>query len=196
MHKWLVFRPMPDDPIPISEKLGLPQPPTADAPEIPESRHDLRVLTSIRRIIRAADLFSRRLAAEYGITVPQLLCLTKVVESGGITIKELANDIFLSPSTVVGIIDRLETRNLVERHRSAPDKRLVRVEPTSEAELIVKRSPSPLHENLIAGFGELSSDDQTRIADALEELVALMEIEQVSAAPILETEPDLDRPVS
>jgi len=186
---------VPNEPIPISQELPDAQQ-SAESPEIPNSRHDLRVLSSIRRIIRATDLFSRRLAAEHGITVPQLLCLTKVVESEGITIKELARDIFLSPSTIVGIVDRLETRNLVERHRSAPDKRLVRVVPTEQGELIVKRSPAPLHENLIAGFRDISVGDQSRIADALEELVGLMEIEQVDAAPILETESELDRPVS
>lgn len=177
---------------PLSEELSV----DPDITKIPESRHDLRVLSAIRRIIRAADLFSRRLAAQEGITVPQLLCLTKVTETGGITIKDLAAEIFLSPSTVVGIVDRLETRRLVERIREKPDKRLVRVVPTEEAKQLVAQSPSPLHENLVAGFRDLPDADQTRIADALEELVSLMEIDQVDAAPILETKPDLDQPLT
>lgn len=112
------------------------------------------------------------------------------------SIKVLATEIHLSPSTVFGIIDRLETRHLVERHRSKPDKRLVKVIPTEDGRKLVKRSPSALHEDLVAGFRELSGGDQERIADAIEQLVSVMEIEQVDAAPILETKPDLDMPLS
>ncbi len=169
---------------------------TADSPDIPQNRHDLRVLSGIRRIIRAADLFSRRLAAQHGITVPQLLCLNHVVHSGGVSIKALAAEIYLSPSTIVGIIDRLETRGLVERHRSKPDKRLVKVVPTEDGRRLVETSPSALHEDLVAGLRELSSTDQQRIADAVEQLVTVMEIEQVEAAPILETKPELDQPLA
>ena len=60
----------------------------------------------------------------------------------------------------------------------------------------MQSSPSPLHENLIAGFGELQDEDQTRIANALEQLVSIMEIDQVDAAPILETTQELDRPLA
>ena len=90
----------------------------------------------------------------------------------------------------------METRHLVERHRSKPDKRLVKVIPTEDGKKLVERSPSALHEDLVAGFRELSGGDQERIADAIEQLVSVMEIEQVDAAPILETKPDLDTPLS
>ncbi len=189
-----VFKPLKQMSEP-SRKENKPEPDTLGVPEIPDSRHDLRVLTAIRRIIRAGDLFSKRLAGQHGITVPQLLCLSQVVGSGGMSIKELAAKVYLSPSTVVGIIDRLETRNMVERHRSKPDKRLVKVIATEEGKNLIDRSPPALHEDLVAGFRDLSGDDQKRIADAIEQLVSVMEIEQVDAAPILETKPDLDRPV-
>ncbi|MFT4639930.1 MAG: DNA-binding MarR family transcriptional regulator [Verrucomicrobiales bacterium] len=166
------------------------------APEVPDSRHDLRVLIAIRRIIRAADLFSRRLAGQHGITVPQLLCLSHVVSSGGMSIKDLAMEIFVSPSTVVGIIDRLEARNLVERHRSKPDMRLVKVVPTDEGKNLVERSPSALHEDLVAGLRQLPKGDQQHIAEAIEQLVSVMEIQHIDAAPILETKSDLDTPLS
>ena len=170
-----------------------PDPP--DPVEIPEDRLDLRVLSAIRRIMRATDMFSRRLATTQGITAPQLLCLSRVTQTGGITIKDLARDIYLSPSTVVGIVDRLEARGLVERVRSKPDKRLVRVTPTEAAKVLVEQSPSPLHENLVSGFRELPEGDQRRITAAVEDLVAILELEKVEAAPILETKAELDGPL-
>jgi DNA-binding MarR family transcriptional regulator len=183
----------------MSESPHSPKDPEIDAaaaPEIPEGRHDLRVLKAIRRIIRAADLFSKRLAGQHGITVPQLLCLSNVVRSDNMSIKDLAMKLYVSPSTVVGIVDRLEARNLVERHRSKPDKRLVKVVATEDGRMLVKRSPSALHEDLVAGFRELSEGEQKNIADVIEQLVSVMEIEQVDAAPMLETKSDLNMPLS
>ncbi len=156
-------------------------------PVVPDDRYDLRVLRAIRRIIRAADLHSRRLAGQHGVTVPQLLCLTKVVESDGITVKEIAEEIFLSASTVVGILDRLEERGWVERERSRTDKRLVHVRPTPPGEALVSQSPSPLHEELVSGLKSLPSGQQQAIAEAVERLVEVLELERVDASPILDT---------
>ncbi|MDP0489965.1 MAG: MarR family winged helix-turn-helix transcriptional regulator [Verrucomicrobiota bacterium JB023] len=164
------------------------------APIIPADRPDLRVISGIRRIMRAVDLFSRRLAGEQGVTAPQLLCLNRVVERGGLSIKELAAEVYLSPSTVVGIVNRLESRLLVKRERLGPDKRVVRVVATEVGEEMLDNSPSALHEELLQGFGALAKEEQLELAEAVEKLVSLMEIEQVEAAPILENKADLLRP--
>ncbi len=141
----------------------------------------------MRRIIRAADIFSHRLASQHGVTVPQLICLTRIVEADGITIKKLSNEVFLSPSTVVGIIDRLETRKLVQRQRSGSDRRLVHLLPTDLGKQMAAQCPSPLQDALATALQSLPDDDQQSVAMALERLVSLMEIDKVDAAPILET---------
>jgi len=160
--------------------------------DIPADRYELRVLSAVRRIIRATDLHSKRLAARHGITVPQLVCLTKVVDSDGITVKDLAEEIYLSASTVVGILDRLEARGLLIRERSKADKRMVHIRATRSGRELVATSPSPLHEELANGLRAIPDTDQLEIAQSLEKLVELLELEQVDAAPILETDPDLE----
>ncbi len=40
--------------------------------------YEICVLKSLRRIIRALDLYSRKLKSVYGLTVPQLVCLTAI----------------------------------------------------------------------------------------------------------------------
>ena len=44
------------------------------------SRLELRILEAFRRIIRAIDLHSRKLAADYRITAPQLVALNVIGE--------------------------------------------------------------------------------------------------------------------
>lgn len=168
-----------------------PQEPSGSS--IPKERHDLRILRAIRRIIRSTDQHSRWLAGEYGVTVPQLLCLMKVVESGPLTVKAIADEIYLSSSTLVGIIDRLEKRDYVRRQRSTDDRRQVHVSATEAGRELIRHSPSPLQDNLLVALSKLPELESATIALSLERIVDLLEIKQVPAAPILETAPDLAR---
>ena len=58
--------------------------------EVPTERFDIRILKSLRRIIHAVDVQSKRVASNYGVTVPQILCLVKVVEKGPLAINALS----------------------------------------------------------------------------------------------------------
>ncbi len=163
-------------------------------PSIPAERYDLRVLSAIRQIIREVDTYSKRLASEYGITVPQLVCLAKIDERGPLALKDLAEQAFLSSSTVVGIVDRLERQELVQRERSVRDRRLVRVYLTEKGKELLANSPSPLHEALAAALERLPDPEKATIALSLEKVVTLMGPGSGKAAPILEAGSDLEAP--
>lgn len=158
-----------------------------ELPEVPKERYDLLVLQSLRRIIRAVDLHSRQLKSKYEITSPQLLCLLGVVEKKFITPSQLAQDVYLSPSTVVGILDRLEKRNLIVRERDKTDRRVVHVSATELGQKVAKNAPSPLQDNLAMALANLPELEQTTIALSLKRIVDLMEANKLEAAPILET---------
>lgn len=155
---------------------------------LPHSRYDLRILQAIRRIIRSAGLYSHKLAALHGVTVPQLVCLMKISELAPVTIKTLSKEVFLSPSTLVGIVDRLESKGLAERRRSTEDRRQVFLSATAEGAEVIARSPSPLNESLSNSVSRLSEGDRVTLATSLERIVDLMEIGGIDASPILETE--------
>lgn len=169
---------------------SLPSPePSADS--VPAGRHDLRILRGIRRIIRSIDQHSRWLAARHGVTVPQLVCLKSLIEGGTLTVKELADRVYLSPSTVVGIIDRLEARDYARRERGKQDRRQVLVHATDAGRELVENSPSSLQGNLLAALEKLPELERATLALSVERIVELLEIKQVPAAPILATNPDL-----
>ena len=100
----------------------------------------------------------------------------------------------MSSSTLVGILDRLEARGWVERRRSMNDKRIVQVFATEAGRKLATDSPSPLHEELVAGIRGIPVEDQVQITESLEQLVELLEIQRVDAAPILEVGTDLVEP--
>lgn len=129
------------------------------------------------------------------MTVPQLLCLTKVVEAGSLTVKDIAREIYLGSSTLVGILDRLEKAGHVRRERGVRDRRQVMVTATAAGCALVRRSPSPLQQNLVRALDALPESERAEIARALERVVEMLEITQVPAAPILETARDLAREI-
>lgn len=160
-----------------------------DAPAIPEGNYELRILQSLRRIIRAIEIHSQHLSHDYQITGPQLGCLLAIKQNGAMTSTRLARTLFLSASTVVGIVDRLEEKGLLARIRSTEDRRQVQVCLTAAGDLLAERAPSPLQETLSRSLKNLPTLERVSITLALDKLVNLMEAEEISAAPILETGP-------
>jgi DNA-binding MarR family transcriptional regulator len=151
-----------------------------------QTRHDIQILQSLRRIIRAIDLHSRQLTLKYNITTPQLVCLLTIIEYKTITVAAIAREIHLSPSTVVGILDRLEEKKLIVRKRDTKDRRVVKLSATPAGKRFAKDAPSPLQDRLVTSLSQLSELEQATISLALERVVTLMEAESIEAVPFLE----------
>lgn len=151
--------------------------------KVPLERYDLQILQSIRRIMRAVDVYSRKLRSQCELTAPQLVCLGAVVEHESLTVSEIAQRMFLSPSTVVGILDRLETRGLIRRERSNADRRVVNARATEAGRNVAAHSPSALQDGLHQALVSLPRLEQATIALSLERVVDLMEAGEIDAAP-------------
>lgn len=150
--------------------------------------YELHVLKSLRRIIRALDLYSRRLKGSYGLTVPQLVCLSVIAKDGPISSIALSQQVQLSPSTIVGILDRLQKMELVKRVRSVTDRRLVIITASERGEEVVNGAPSPLQDSLTIALKNLPATEQETIARSLGRVVELMQAQDIRVAPILTLE--------
>lgn len=166
---------------------SVPEKNTMTASDVSQASYDLRILQSLRRIIRAVDIHSRRLSTQHNITGPQLACLLTIQECGSLTSANLAKKVHLSPSTVVGIMDRLEEKKLVERKRDRKDRRQVYICITAAGRHLIAMAPSLLQDTLSTALVELPEHEQVAITSALEKLVDLMEARHIDAAPLLET---------
>jgi DNA-binding MarR family transcriptional regulator len=137
----------------------------------------LKILMDLRRITRAIDLNSKKLSSETSLTAPQVVSLIAVYHHGALTLAEIAEQVHLSSSTMVGIIDRLEAKNLVIRERSKTDRRQVLIRITDEGQKMAKKSPLPLQEKLIESLSKLSEAQQRNLAKALELLVKMLDFQ-------------------
>ena len=153
--------------------------------KIIEENCNQRILYALRRIIRAVDIYSRKINKLTGLTTPQLICLDVIANSTEITLSELAKQVDLGASTVNGIVDRLENKNLVIRERSTKDRRKVFLLITEKGKDVFKEAPSLLQDQLSISLKKLSELEQIAITQSLEKVVELMNAEEVDASPNL-----------
>ncbi|HVB89674.1 MAG TPA: MarR family transcriptional regulator [Beijerinckiaceae bacterium] len=99
---------------------------------MPALDNDLLVLLYdvARMVRRRADQMARL----RGTTRAQWLVLARLARHPGISQTELAGMVEVEPITVARLIDRLETRGLVERRLDPNDRRLRRLHLTPKAE--------------------------------------------------------------
>jgi DNA-binding MarR family transcriptional regulator len=145
------------------------------------------VLINIRKIIRSINLESKRIQKEYGISIPQYLCLNFLNNQPEYkaTAKEIGMHLNLNASTVSGIVSRLEKKGYLAKLPNQSDKRSTFIYLTAIGEKTVNSIPDLLHEKLTKKLKSISSDDLENLQKAMELLVAFMEVEDVDASPMI-----------
>ena len=144
-----------------------------------------QILVTLRKIIRAIDLHSKKLIQQCGLTGPQLIILKEINRLNNISVSELAISVSLSNATVTDILDRLEERGFVYRNRSDKDKRRVLVTLTDLARETLKKTPPLIQEHFTSELEKLQKWEQTSLLSSLQRIVSMMEAEEIEAKPIL-----------
>jgi DNA-binding MarR family transcriptional regulator len=134
----------------------------------------MQIMMRLRQIIQGMSKHSKHIQENYKITMPQLICLGEVYEHGPISLGALTKIVFLNNSTVTGIIDRLEKRELVRRSRISKDRRQIHVEITDAGIQFIKAAPMPLHQRFVERLQRLDEEKITMILWALEILVDML----------------------
>jgi len=152
------------------------------------------ILIKIRRIVRSVDIESKKIQKEYGVSIPQVLCLSFLHKSSNYqaTQGEIREFLNLNSSTVSGIINRLEKKGLLARLPKSGDKRVVNIALTSAGDKLFGTIPSLLHEQLSEKLQKLEQSELNKVEDSLETLVKLLDIEQVEASPLITMDIDIE----
>jgi DNA-binding MarR family transcriptional regulator len=104
---------------------------------LPESKPELEADDNLAFLIheaaQAITVAYGTVMAPLGLTRPQVRVLVWVDHSPGITQAELCEVIGNSPMAMTGLLDRMESKNLVERVEDPKDRRVKRIFVTSGA---------------------------------------------------------------
>lgn len=145
------------------------------------------ILINIRKIIRSINLESKRIDKQYGISIPQYLCLNflNTREVFRATAKEIGIHLNLNASTVSGLIVRLEKKGYVAKVPHSEDKRSSYIYLTAIGAQVVNSIPDLLHEKLTTKLKQLPDKDLNSLQSSLALLIGFMEVEGLDASPVI-----------
>jgi len=137
------------------------------------------IMQSLRRMIKSLQDYSRMISSHFGITGPQLWALKTICQRGNLSLGELSRGMYLHPSTVSGVVDRLEKKGFVLRDRTEKDRRVVKVCLTPKGKMLVRRTPNPVQGKMIYGLRKLKKEKLNLIHGSVQELVEIMEAQNL-----------------
>jgi DNA-binding MarR family transcriptional regulator len=139
------------------------------------------IMQSLRRIFKAIQDYSQEVSHKFGITGPQLWALKTLSTNGSLPLGQLSKMMYLHPSTITGVVDRLEKKGYVVRDRVHKDRRVVMVQLTSKGKKIVSKAPNPIQGKMVYGLNRLQQKNLNSIYDAVEELMGIAEAQNIKA---------------
>lgn len=83
----------------------------------------LRFMQRLWDLSHALDVRSKRMGATLGVTGPQRLVIRVLGRAPESTASEIASALGMHPSTLTGVLKRLEQRKVIQRHTDAEDRR-------------------------------------------------------------------------
>jgi DNA-binding MarR family transcriptional regulator len=143
------------------------------------------IVAALRRIIRAVDLHSHRLAQEVGLTWPQLATLRAAERLGACSIAALARAVHLGQPTLTGIVQRLERAGYVTRSPHEQDGRSVNISITPTGRSVLEDAPSLLQDRFHAELAKLKDWERSQTLASLQRIAEMMDVETLDASPIL-----------
>ena len=163
-----------------------------DPSQLARDRKIADILDNLRRVFQAVHRYSKRAGKVGGLTGPQLWAMKVLAESAPIRVTDLARRMYLHPSTVVGILDRLERQARVVRTRSEKDHRVVTVTLTERGRETVSNVPQIAQGMLLSGLNALSDGDLRTVCEGLRQLVGILGMEGMP--PRLLLSPEINAP--
>lgn len=143
-------------------------------------------LIALRRILRATEFNARNLARVSGLTPSQVLALQFLKDAEGATPTEIATHASLKQATITTLLDRLEDRKFIKRHRDAKDGRRIIVSLTGAGKRALEASPDALQQLFQERFERLADWEQASIIASLERVASLLNAENIEAGPVLD----------
>jgi DNA-binding MarR family transcriptional regulator len=139
---------------------------------------------SLRKLVRAVYLDSQKMSRRFGLTGPQSAVLRLLVNNGSMSSAEVSRRLYVTPSNVTGIIDRLQKKGYVERNRKEGDRRVALITLTEIGRQLSRTLPDPIEKKLIAALADLEPQHVKILGMAMQQVIDLIDTEDLEEAPL------------
>ena len=142
------------------------------------------IVGAIRQLYRGVYLDSCKMSRRFGLTGPQGSVLRTLIQYGPLSSAELSRKLFVTPSNMTGIIDRLEKKGHIERIRKQDDRRVILISLTEKGGRLGKNIPDSIEKKLISGLADLDPEEVRNLLEAINQVLCLVDAEDLPDAPI------------
>jgi DNA-binding MarR family transcriptional regulator len=148
------------------------------SPTLPESLVFLQALWHLEHALQAA---SKRMQATLGITSPQRIVVRILGSNPGLHPGQLARLVHDHPSTLTGVLQRLETRGLISRIVDTDDRRQAMLFLTEKGREVDTGREGTVEQAIIRALARVTPEQTAAAREVLRVLVE--ELEGVAAQP-------------
>ncbi len=130
----------------------------------------IQTIIKIRKLSKFLDKYSKYLDNKYKVTLPQLLCLYEIHAHNSITLSELTRKLNMNNSAMTGIVDRLETKCLLQRVRKGNDRRTVYIEFTESGRDYANQLLRVLENDCVFDTSQITERQLLEISESLDKI--------------------------
>jgi DNA-binding MarR family transcriptional regulator len=126
-----------------------------------------RVCTAFHGFMKSLHALDRPGWGDLDLTMSQLKTIMLLVETGGLTGRELAERLGIGASAVTSLVDRLVQRGYARREEDRADRRVSWARPTERATELFERLHATHRERLAEVLATLSADELAQVVQAM-----------------------------
>jgi MarR family 2-MHQ and catechol resistance regulon transcriptional repressor len=130
----------------------------------------LNAYVKLMRVAETLMVASQRDFAKGKLTVSQFGVLEALYHLGPMCQRDAAKKILKSSANITTVVDNLEKRGLVERHRSSEDRRYIALHLTDEGRNLIGRIFPSHVQGIVKNLSALTTEEQHQLAHLCKKL--------------------------
>jgi DNA-binding MarR family transcriptional regulator len=139
------------------------------------------IVTTIRKFVRAVSYDAFRISREYGLTGPQSAVMRTLFKQGPLSSATLSRMLYVTPSNITGIIDRLEKKGFVKRVQTKEDRRVALIELTKSGYKQSSELSDPMEKKLIKALSDLEPEQVRTLSVTINRILSLIDAKGVGS---------------
>jgi DNA-binding MarR family transcriptional regulator len=129
------------------------------------------IIQNFRLVFQAIQRHSKYVEKQLGISSSQLWAMTELSLQPGLRVSDIADRLSIKNATASNMLDKIQSKELVERKRENEDQRVVRIYLTDKGRDLLQQSNVPTQGAVLSGLGLMAAKDVVHLHSALNMLV-------------------------
>ena len=129
----------------------------------------------LRLVFQAIQRHSNNVDKQLGVSSSQLWAMTELGIQPGLRVSDIAERLSIKNATASNMLDKIQSKELIERKRESDDPRVVRIYLTKKGNKLLKESNVPTQGAVLSALGLMATKDVDKLHDSLTMLIDNMQ---------------------